>query len=582
MDRSISQPELARQSDPRNENPDYENFNPPDRYGRPQQPHQLPQHNYMNHSELKNQGWREGGGPMYRPPAEATPTYPKPEDPDHSRVREWQQRNEVAEQSDRRMNPRLSAGPPEDVPRSQAQYQPQQYYQGMGPRGEDSIHEPPGRGEDNRPRPSAAPRQMEPQKPQNGRSAQEQLRPQYPKYSSASPQPQSQPQQPIYKPANQQQMPPPQSTKYQIGPDGRPLYDRPVPAPRPSQSPQSPELPPPPPPESPPALPPPPAELQGYQDDLPPPPSGGHPDYEQQIKEEQERMARRMAGLPTKQPEQHNRGYPDNRMQQQQQQPPHSGYGGSHRNSQPQDTFQDYQNIPSSSSSMRKPEHGHPLYSQAGPGHNPFGAMDSNEGRYDPLSRAQPAQPQVYQPQKQMDGKGPSGPGPQQPQQQPPQPQKKVPPPVLIKPKPPPVAAKPVLAVKRESRGSSPSPSPWEREQKERDSKQREEDLRRSRDSEIADLEGRLRYLNPEEQERLRKLRVDQEFDRRAQEAMADEADSDSDMTDRAGGRARMLKILQDDIERRRQQIAEERSLQQQRESLAEVEKNERYGLDPD
>ena len=70
--------------------------------------------------------------------------------------------------------------------------------------------------------------------------------------------------------------------------------------------------------------------------------------------------------------------------------------------------------------------------------------------------------------------------------------------------------------------------SPWEREAKEKQHKQQTNDLNRFREMEIADLESRPQ-LTPQEEERLRKLRLDQEFQRRLQEVSSKDEDEDSD-----------------------------------------------------
>ena len=97
----------------------------------------------------------------------------------------------------------------------------------------------------------------------------------------------------------------------------------------------------------------------------------------------------------------------------------------------------------------------------------------------------------------------------------------------------PPVAVKPKVMPKPNN--ATLSPSPWERAEKERQSKVKEEEITRLRDQEIEELEEKP-YLNPEEQERLRRLRLDQEFERRVKEVSKDdddEGDSDNDITDR-------------------------------------------------
>lgn len=75
--------------------------------------------------------------------------------------------------------------------------------------------------------------------------------------------------------------------------------------------------------------------------------------------------------------------------------------------------------------------------------------------------------------------------------------------------------------------------SPWDRDEKEKLQKMQEEELSRLREQEINELESRS-YLSPQEQDRLRKLRLEQEFQRRVQEVSGkddDEEDSDTDIT---------------------------------------------------
>jgi hypothetical protein len=82
----------------------------------------------------------------------------------------------------------------------------------------------------------------------------------------------------------------------------------------------------------------------------------------------------------------------------------------------------------------------------------------------------------------------------------------------------------------RQERPDSPSssPSPWDREQREKEKKQLEEEAALYRDREIAELESKP-YLTPEEQERLRRLNLDHEFARRLKEVKDDDDDQDDD-----------------------------------------------------
>ena len=70
--------------------------------------------------------------------------------------------------------------------------------------------------------------------------------------------------------------------------------------------------------------------------------------------------------------------------------------------------------------------------------------------------------------------------------------------------------------------------SPWQREEKEKQQKEQEEGMNRIREMEIAELEAR-QYRTPQEEERLRKLRLDAEFNRRLQEVQNKDEDDDSD-----------------------------------------------------
>jgi hypothetical protein len=78
--------------------------------------------------------------------------------------------------------------------------------------------------------------------------------------------------------------------------------------------------------------------------------------------------------------------------------------------------------------------------------------------------------------------------------------------------------------------------SPWDREEQEKQVKLKEEENIRTRNEEIAFLESKS-YLSPQEQERLRKLRFEQEFQRRVDEVASrgeDDDDSDTEMTSSA------------------------------------------------
>lgn len=90
------------------------------------------------------------------------------------------------------------------------------------------------------------------------------------------------------------------------------------------------------------------------------------------------------------------------------------------------------------------------------------------------------------------------------------------------------------LAQKAQKDGG-PLVSPWDREEQEKLNKVREEEMGRLREQEIHELESRP-YLSPQEQDRLKKLRLEQEFQRRVQECSNrddEDEDSDNDITSR-------------------------------------------------
>lgn len=94
------------------------------------------------------------------------------------------------------------------------------------------------------------------------------------------------------------------------------------------------------------------------------------------------------------------------------------------------------------------------------------------------------------------------------------------------------------------------------------------EESKRSRDEEIKYLES-LPYRTPPHEERLRKLLIEKEFQKRAEELGADEdEEEDDEVLDRADTRERMLAMNQD-IERTRQRrIEREMQLKQQQQNF--------------
>ncbi|XP_041354927.1 afadin-like [Gigantopelta aegis] len=93
--------------------------------------------------------------------------------------------------------------------------------------------------------------------------------------------------------------------------------------------------------------------------------------------------------------------------------------------------------------------------------------------------------------------------------------------------------------------------SPWDREEREKVEAQKEEELARLREAEIAELESKT-YLNPQEQDRLRKLRLEHEFQKRVRETSDrdDDDDSDSEAAERLYSRDRMIQVMKEDLEK--------------------------------
>ena len=88
---------------------------------------------------------------------------------------------------------------------------------------------------------------------------------------------------------------------------------------------------------------------------------------------------------------------------------------------------------------------------------------------------------------------------------------KNKPPPPLVRPKPAPVS------------------NAWERDQKERDEKVQEDEMRRAREDEIHWLESKS-SRSPEEEEILKRLRIDAEFEKRAKEVDSNQRDFGTDI----------------------------------------------------
>ncbi|XP_056016214.1 afadin-like isoform X4 [Ostrea edulis] len=111
----------------------------------------------------------------------------------------------------------------------------------------------------------------------------------------------------------------------------------------------------------------------------------------------------------------------------------------------------------------------------------------------------------------------------------------------------------------RAQKDGGPLASPWDREEQEKLNKMREEEMSRLREMEINELESRS-YLSPQEQDRLKKLRLEQEFQRRVQECASrddDDEDSDTEISSRTQGREYLIQTIQDDIVKAHRKLEE-------------------------
>lgn len=100
---------------------------------------------------------------------------------------------------------------------------------------------------------------------------------------------------------------------------------------------------------------------------------------------------------------------------------------------------------------------------------------------------------------------------------------------------PPPLQQQQVPQQTPVTSGGFSSRSAWDREEKEKAEEMQEEELFRAREAEIIELESKS-YLSMPEQERLRKLKLEHEFQRRVKEIDEKgdfEADDDDEMTER-------------------------------------------------
>ncbi|XP_013410608.1 afadin isoform X2 [Lingula anatina] len=339
---------------------------------------------------------------------------------------------------------------------------------------------------------------------------------------------------------------------------------------------ESPELPPPP-PEIAADLPPPPEELR-YHDDLPPPPM---PDpYEHH-------HPRGPQPGPASPPGGHDDRYrrePDMRrgpphdMPRQQGEPPR-GPGGYPPQSHP--SPQQYGRYPPDGR-QKSPGEPRPFHPQGHPQHRPHESQqpqpqdmrrpragsEREEGRQwqkdieyvENASQKRWQNQKLYQQQVQPQ-QAPS-------QQRPPHPQQQ---------QHPSYSQSRLMGVKNEPVQDAPSsPSPWEKDEKEKVRKRQQQEVGRYRDQLIEELQSKP-SLSPEEQERLRRLRLEQEFQRRVEEMEGkDDDDEDTDMTDKARGRQAMLRMMQENLNTSKQRMQDKDQEIMRQQQQAEAERQER------
>lgn len=453
--RHLSQPDLSRPRDPRDDANDYENY--PGPQGRDPRHLQHQQPDYVNQHELKAQGSQS----MQNLRGAA----PGGEDANHSRVFEWQQRNEMAatrgehEQWQHQQPP-----PPGGAPSAPGQYHslqraldPQSTLRGqkLNPRASQDPRDP-----------RFAPQQHPGQYPGSPKAPDMSQQRNYPSSPSAHQQ------QPINRHMPPGQMPPGQGPHGQIPPGHMQRGQMPPVNMPPGQMPHG----------------------QGYPNS-PQPPNATYQNIPahsgpagQQTRRQDPQHRDPASGQRTASPDfppppdvtpdrtlERNLASHDDFPPP----PPHMQAGNANQSmnqsrltQQPSSPGyqQNYQNLPPPNTNAhvhdRRPDS---MYAQPPPG------ADTTLGRNNHISKSTGS---LDKPANQKQA-----------------------PPVAGK-KPPPIAAKPKLNLAEVRKGFTQSP--WEREEKEREKARREAELMMIRDNEIQELESKT-YLSHEEQDRLRR-----------------------------------------------------------------------------
>ncbi|XP_078617983.1 afadin-like isoform X11 [Branchiostoma floridae x Branchiostoma japonicum] len=123
------------------------------------------------------------------------------------------------------------------------------------------------------------------------------------------------------------------------------------------------------------------------------------------------------------------------------------------------------------------------------------------------------------------------------------------------------------------------SPSPWEREKRVYIEKQINEQLKQMREQEIQELEGK-NYRRPEEEDRLRKLRMEDQFQRRAEEARrrSEEEEEAASESDEEPHPKQLVRVVAEEAEAAKQRIIEkdhQRMYEEERREMERIKEQE-------
>ncbi|XP_078699270.1 afadin-like isoform X5 [Branchiostoma floridae x Branchiostoma belcheri] len=123
------------------------------------------------------------------------------------------------------------------------------------------------------------------------------------------------------------------------------------------------------------------------------------------------------------------------------------------------------------------------------------------------------------------------------------------------------------------------SPSPWEREKRAYIERQINEQLKQMREQEIQELEGK-NYRRPEEDDRLRKLRMEDEFQRRAEEARrrSEEEEEAASESDEEPHPKQLVRVVAEEAEAAKQRIMEkdhQRMYEEERREMERIKEQE-------